>query len=118
MRDRGRIRFLELQQVLAIESEYAILKLMSEAELFSDEFARAVAQVGLRAREEALAAGHPVVYLDDAGRYVQEIPGGRRFEVRLLAGHPRESHLTIVRELTEQTRDAAADRRGRPERFG
>jgi hypothetical protein len=108
---------LEPQQVLAIEIEYAIVKLMSEAELFSDEFARAVAQVGC-GLQAALAAGHPVVYLDDAGRYVQEIPGGRRFEVRLLAGHPRESHLTIVRELTEQTRDAAADRRGRPERFG
>ncbi len=73
---------------------------MAEVNILSDEFALAAANAGLRARERALAAGIPVVFVDDLGRYVQEFPDGRLFEVRLVPGAPRELHVQILRELT------------------
>ena len=78
---------------------YAIMKLMRSAGILTEEFARAAAVAGLRAREKALADGHPVVFIDDFGRYVEELPDGRRLEIRLQPGIPRESHLHILGEL-------------------
>ena len=72
---------------------------MSSANILTDEFAQAAAAAGLRARRIALAAGHPVVFVDDLGRYVEELPDGRRFEIRLLPGAPRESHKQILGEI-------------------
>lgn len=43
----------------------------------SDEFAEALVGVGLHARRSALAAGCPVVFRDNSGRYVQETPDGK-----------------------------------------
>lgn len=48
-----------------------------------------------QAREATLAAGHSVFFQDDTGRYVEELPDGRRFEVRL-----DQSKTTRIRELT------------------
>jgi hypothetical protein len=67
--------------------------MMLAADLFSEEFAQAAATAGLRAREQAPAAGHSVVYIDDVGRYVQELPDVRLLEVCLHPGNPRESHI-------------------------
>ena len=72
---------------------------MLSANILSDEFAQAAALAGLQARQAALAAGHPVVFVDDVGRYIQELPDGRRFEIRLQPGVPRESHLHVIGEL-------------------
>jgi len=69
------------------------------AHILTEEFAQAAADAGLRARRDALASGHAVVFLDDCGRYVQELPDGKRFEIRLWPGKPRESHLQIVGEI-------------------
>ena len=74
---------------------------MPPLSILSDEFAAAA---GLRARNTALAAGHSVVFVDDLGRYVEEFPDGRMFEVRFQPGAPRESHLSIVRELKALSR--------------
>ena len=67
--------------------------------ILTDEFAQAASQAGLRARQTALAAGHPVVFVDAAGRCVEEWPNGKRFEIRLDPSHPRESHRIVLREL-------------------
>ena len=72
---------------------------MSPVNILSDEFAQAAADAGLRARRDALASGHPVVFVDEFGRLVQEFPDGRRFEVRLEADQPRESHVRVVGKL-------------------
>jgi len=45
-----------------------------------------------------LAAGHSVVLIDEAARYVKDLPDERRFEIRFQPGIPRESHLHIVGE--------------------
>jgi len=67
--------------------------------ILGDDFAQAAAQAGLRARLQALTAGEVIVYIDEMGRYVEELPDGRRFEVRLQPGTPRNSHIHILREL-------------------
>jgi len=67
--------------------------------ILTDEFALAAAEAGRKAREQALAAGHYVVYMDDEGRFVKEEPDGRRFEVVFHPDQPRETHMEIVREL-------------------
>jgi hypothetical protein len=67
--------------------------------ILTDDFTRTVAEAGRRARQAALAAGHPVVFRDNAGRYVEEHPDGRRFEVAFDPTKPRESHRVILREL-------------------
>ena len=72
--------------------------------LLSDEFAAAAAAAGLRARGEALAEGHPVVYLDEAGRFIQELPDGTLLEIRFRPGAPRESHIEISRKLGHAAR--------------
>jgi hypothetical protein len=73
---------------------------MSSANILTEEFAQAAATAGLRARRNALAAGHPVVFVDNIGRYVEELPNGTRFEIRLQPGTTRESHLEILGELS------------------
>ena len=80
------------------------MELMRPIDILSDEFAQAAAAAGLRARQTALAAGHSVIFVDELGRYVQELPDGRLFEVRLLPGEPRESHVQILGELSKPTR--------------
>ncbi len=72
--------------------------------ILSDEFPAAAAAAGLRAREEALAEGHPVVYRDETGRYIQEFPDGTLLEIRFRPGAPRESHIEIVRKLRHATK--------------
>lgn len=59
----------------------------------------AAAAAGLRARKSALAAGHPVVFMDSFGRYVKELPDGRLLEIRFQPGAPRESHVLVLGEL-------------------
>ena len=80
----------------------AILKQMASFSILSDEFALAAAAAGFRARQKALAAGHSVVFVDDLGRYVEEMPDGRKFEIRLVPGAPRESHVVVLGELTDR----------------
>lgn len=72
---------------------------MGPLDIFSEEFARAAAAAGFRARQEALAEGHPVVFIDRLGRMVQEFPDGTKYEVRLDPAQPRESHVHVLREL-------------------
>jgi len=76
-----------------------MLALMVAFSILTDDFAPAAARVGWQAREEALAAGHPVVFVDQAGRYVEERPDGRRFEIRLDLTRPRESYRIVLGEL-------------------
>ena len=75
------------------------MKVATTINILGDDFARAAAQAGLRARTDALTAGKMVVYIDDLDRYVEELPDGRRFEVRLEPETPRDSHICILREL-------------------
>ena len=72
---------------------------MVHASILTDDFAQAASQAGLRARQAAFAAGHAVVFVDAAGRCVEEWPNGRRFEIRLDPSQPRESHRVVLREL-------------------
>ena len=73
---------------------------MSSANILTEEFAQAAATAGLRARQNALASGHPVVFVDASGRYVEELPDGTQLEIRLQPGTPRESHLQILGEIS------------------
>ena len=55
---------------------------------------------GSRARLETLKAGIPVFYRDwKQNLDVMEQPDGRKFEVRFIAGAPRESNYRVIREL-------------------
>jgi hypothetical protein len=71
--------------------------------ILSDYFADAAARAGLRAREAALAEGHAVVFVDESGRYIQELPDGTKLEIEFKPGLPREAHLEVVRELLAPT---------------
>ena len=73
---------------------------MADFSILTDEFALAAERAGALARQTALAAGQPVVFIDSVGRYVEERPGGKRFEVRLDPASPRELHIVVLRELT------------------
>jgi hypothetical protein len=72
---------------------------MPPANILTEEFAEAAARAGLRARRHALASGLPVVFVDDAGRYVEELPDGTMLAIRLEPGTPRETHLRILGEI-------------------
>ncbi len=72
---------------------------MTGFSILTDDFAQAAAAAGRLARLDALASGHPVVFIDHSGRYVEELPDGRRFEIHLDASRPRESHRVVVCEL-------------------
>jgi hypothetical protein len=77
---------------------------MVHTSTLTNEFAQAAAQAGLHVRQAALQAGHPVVFVDAAGRYIEEWPNGKRFEIRFDPSQPREVHRIVLRELK---RDAA-----------
>ncbi len=70
-------------------------------DIFSDEFARLVAQATDRARRELLASGVEVVYRDNlTGIDILERPDGRCFEIRFLPeGDP---NYEVLRELPDQ----------------
>ena len=69
--------------------------------ILSDEFAKAASEAGLRARQRALDAGHAVVFRDDLGRYVKEMPDGWLFEIRFDPAAPPESHVVVIGELSK-----------------
>ena len=75
---------------------------LEDLDITSDEFADEIAMAGRQAREEALANGHAVVCVDEQGRYIQEFPDGRLFEIRFDPSQPGESHVVVIRELTQQ----------------
>jgi hypothetical protein len=77
---------------------------MASAHILTKEFAQAAADAGLRARQNALNSGHPVVFVDESGRYIEELPDGTRLEVRLQPGIAREAHLQIVGEISTPDR--------------
>jgi hypothetical protein len=58
---------------------------MGSIDILSEEFAQHAAVAGLRARQRALAAGHSVVFIDESGGYIEELPDGRRREVTRIA---------------------------------
>jgi hypothetical protein len=72
---------------------------MSPASILTEDFAQAAAAAGLKARQDALNAGYPVVFLDKLGRYIQEMPDGTCLEVYLDPNSPRESHVQILGEV-------------------
>jgi hypothetical protein len=74
-------------------------QMMEPVNILGDDFAQAAAEAGLHARIEALTAGKVVVYIDDLDRYIEELPDGRRFEVRLQPETSRDSHIRVLREL-------------------
>lgn len=73
---------------------------MADLSILTDDFAEAAARAGRLARQDALAAGYPVVFIDRSGLYIEERPDGTRFEIRLDPTRPRESHRVVLRELT------------------
>ena len=75
---------------------------LEDIDITSDEFAEEMAMAGRQAREQALANGHAVVFVDEQGRYVQEFPDGRLFEIRFDPSQPVESHVVVIRELSRQ----------------
>jgi hypothetical protein len=81
-----------------------MMKEMVHASILTDVFAEAASMAGRQARQAALTAGHPVVFLDKAGRCVEEWPDGKRFEIRLDPAQPRESHRIVLGELTPNSR--------------
>jgi hypothetical protein len=72
---------------------------MAEFSVLSDEFLRNAQAAARKAREAALRAGQSVVFIDEAGRYVEERPDGRLFEIRIDPSRPPESRRVVVREL-------------------
>jgi hypothetical protein len=73
---------------------------MASSSILAEESLNGITEAFLKARRDALEAGHAIVYLDADGRYVQELPNGRRFEIRFDPSQPRESHLIVIRELS------------------
>ena len=57
-----------------------------------------------KAQADSLAAGVPIIYKDEAGRYVEEYPGGRIFEIRFRPGETGDRHVEILRELAGTVR--------------
>lgn len=73
---------------------------MENGQFFPDGFSAAIVAAGSRARLETLKAGIPVFYRDWTQNLdVMEQPDGRKFEVRFIAGAPRESNYRVIREL-------------------
>ena len=72
---------------------------MADWTILTDDFAQAAAAAGRRARQDALAAGYSVVFVDRYGRYVEELPDGRQFEIRFDPTRSRETHRLVLREL-------------------
>jgi len=75
---------------------------MDERGLFPKDFIEAIVSAGARARMQTLKAGVPVVYRDFHRNIdVMEQPNGRKYEIRFVAGAPRERNYQVVRELDE-----------------
>lgn len=72
---------------------------MANIDILSDAFSAAAAAAGRKAREDALAAGHAVVFRDQQGRYVKEMPDGRLFEIRFHPDRTGDAHAEVIREL-------------------
>lgn len=67
---------------------------------FGDEVTAVFQAATAQAGKDLLAAGIPIFYRDsEAGLNVMEQPGGRKFEIRYVAGAPRERNYEVVREL-------------------
>jgi hypothetical protein len=76
-------------------------KSMSSQMLPEDaELLRRAAIIVDEERQKSFALGMSVFYRDDAGRYVEELPDGRIFEIRLIDGADRHSNSERIRELT------------------
>lgn len=73
--------------------------------LLSDDFTAAVKAAVARAREETLQSGIAIFYHDaDTGVDVMEHANGRRFQIRFIAGAPRDRNYEILRELPSTAR--------------
>jgi len=72
------------------------------ADFDSPEFDEAVKGAYDRARQEALAAGVPVFYIDADGRNVVENPDGSRFEIEWIPGAPSGRNYRTIRELSSR----------------
>jgi len=73
---------------------------MNYPDIFSDEFTAAAKAAIAKARQETLAAGASLFYLDSAtGLEVMEQPDGRIFEIRYIPGQPRDRNYEVLREL-------------------
>jgi hypothetical protein len=69
-------------------------------ENFGDQVTAAFEVAVAQARKDALGAGVPIFYRDSAtGLHVMEQPGGRKFEIRYIAGAPRDRNYQVLREL-------------------
>lgn len=77
----------------------AILSSVSSTNILTEEFAQAAATAGLRVWRNALASGRPVVFVDEFGRYVEELPDGTRCEICPRPGTRRESYVQILSEI-------------------
>jgi hypothetical protein len=66
----------------------------------SDELTAAVVSGCVSARLETVEAGILVFYRDaKTNIYIMEQPDGRRFEIRLIRGAPRERNYEVLWEL-------------------
>jgi hypothetical protein len=66
----------------------------------SDELTAAVVSGCVSARLQTLKAGIPMFYRDaKEDIYIMEQPDGRKFEVRLIPGAPRERNYEVLLEL-------------------
>jgi hypothetical protein len=52
-----------------------------------------------KAQADCLAAGVPIVYTDEAGRYVREYPDGRIMEIRFHPGETGSKHAEELRQV-------------------
>jgi hypothetical protein len=72
----------------------------AELDILRPEFTREAEAAWDRARNRALARGISVFYRNDrTGLEIMEQQDGRRFEIRLIPGAPRERNFEIIREL-------------------
>lgn len=68
--------------------------------LLSEEFTAAVKAAVARAREETLKSGIAIFYRDgETGVDVMEYANGRRFQIRFIAGAPRDRNYQVLREF-------------------
>jgi hypothetical protein len=73
---------------------------MAKPDSFGDDVAIAFQAAAAQARADSLAAGVPIFYRDSAtGLEVMEQPSGRKFEIRYIAGAPRDRNYEVLREL-------------------
>jgi hypothetical protein len=84
---------------------------MEAVSIFSDEFTHAAAMAGLRARQNALSTGHSVVFLDEFGRCVEELPA--RYIFNPSANRPRlVDEVPTLSVIAGPTRARSSSTRG------